>query len=142
MTDRVRAKLFLAAIHRGASTPDAVEIELAAVTGEENKTWSEASPSASFRMTINNPIAAAFFRNPGQEFFVDFSVASPAPTTIADCDEFVIDQYAQERIDSGKYESREQYLAAAHVRCARCRCKPASHEEPLRSLLIRNLGLA
>lgn len=141
MTDRVRAKLFLSALHRQASNPDGIEIELAACTGEENKTWSEASPSASFRMTINNPVAAAMFRHTGQEFFVDFSPANPPPTSLADCDEFVLDEYYQSQIDSGK-STLETILSQSHVRCARCRCKKVSHDEPLRSLVIRNLGLA
>lgn len=47
--------------------------------GEENKSYSNATPSASFEMNVSNPSALGFFQ-PGQEYYVDFVPATPPPT--------------------------------------------------------------
>jgi len=44
--------------------------------GEENKSYSNATPCAMFEMQITNPNAFGFFQ-PGQEYYVDFTPAVP-----------------------------------------------------------------
>jgi len=47
-------------------------------TSEENKTWSEATPSGSLSMTISNPSAFGALE-PGQEFFIDITPIEVKP---------------------------------------------------------------
>lgn len=54
-------------------------IQLAAVSGKENESWSKWTPSGSLQMSITNPEAFSQFK-PGDVFFLDFT---PAPATEA-----------------------------------------------------------
>lgn len=125
----IRAKLFVSSVERQSSTPDAVKVTLAAVTrGEENKTWAEATPAATFSMQIQNPDAVAAFEL-GQEFYVDFTPAEPT-ANLADGHPYQPSDYELENGD--KYGS---------ARCAKCSAKRKSHDEPLRSRLVKLAGL-
>lgn len=118
----VRAKLYVSEVKRQASNPDHVTVTLSAVTrGEENKTWAEATPSARFEMTINNPEAAASFTL-GQELYVTFEAAEPVPS--------LADGHAFEPRGTDSWNSKH---------CARCGCRQASHDEPLRSRLLASV---
>jgi hypothetical protein len=50
-----------------------IEYEFWAASGPENKVWATATPSASLKITINNPAAQVF--EPGKEYFSDFMPA-------------------------------------------------------------------
>lgn len=129
MSGKVRAKLYVTSVSRQASTPDAVKVTLGAVTrGEANKTWAEATPMASFEMTIQNPAAAALFRM-GQEFYVDFIPAEEV-ASLADGHEYQPSEY--ERLNGDKY---------GNSRCEACNAKRQSHDEPLRSQIVKSAGL-
>ena len=93
-------------------------------------------------MSIQNPDAAVEFW-PGREFGIlfapitDDTVPADAPghqhvrrTTLADCVEYVPTAYERDNPDRGSH------------RCAQCGCRAQSHAEPLRSRVIRVLGLA
>lgn len=43
-------------------------------TNKEDNTFAEATPSATFSMTVNNPAVRGQFK-PGQKFYVDFTPA-------------------------------------------------------------------
>jgi hypothetical protein len=45
---------------------------------EENKRFTKASPNGQLKMMIDNPYAADQFA-PGQEWYLDFTLATPAP---------------------------------------------------------------
>ncbi len=45
---------------------------------EENKRFTKASPSGEIWITIDNPYASEQFK-PGQEWYTDFTLATPAP---------------------------------------------------------------
>lgn len=125
----IRAKLYVAAVERQASTPDAVKVVMNAVTrGEDNKTWAEASPSGRFEMQIQNPLASSQF-SLGQEFYVDFTPAEPV-TTLATPHDYT----------PGEYE--EKNPSGNHHRCSLCGAKRISHEEPTRSLIVQQAGLS
>lgn len=69
----VRAKFYVSGVKL---TTWGTTVELNPVTrGEDNKTWSAATPTGSITMGIKNEVAAERFA-PGQEWFVTFS---PAP---------------------------------------------------------------
>lgn len=80
----VRAKFKVQAItHRSAwgdGPHDTDEVELVAVSGEQNKSWSKWTPAGSIKLQINNPGALNQFK-PGAFYFVDFS---EAPASEAD----------------------------------------------------------
>jgi hypothetical protein len=125
----VRAKLFVSSIARQASTPDAIQVTFGAVTrGDDNKDWAEATPVAQFQMTIQNPAAAAQF-SLGQEFYVDFSPAEDV-ATLATPHDYQPSEYERSQTDWG------------HGRCELCHCKSISHDEPVRSELVRLAGLS
>jgi hypothetical protein len=125
----VLAKLYVSSAKRQASSPDSVEVTLAAVTrGEENRSWAEATPAASFSMTINNPEAAAEFVL-GQEFFVRFDKADPV-VSLADGHPYEPSDYEKQKNDDQPY-----------YRCTLCNAKRISHDEPLRSQLVKLAGL-
>lgn len=71
----VRAKLYVAQLAKDSWNKDGTTVTLrAATSGEENKSWSAATPSAEFKLTIKNPIAAQFFDDAlGKDFWVDFT---------------------------------------------------------------------
>lgn len=118
----VVAKLYCASVKRGAGTPDAVEVTLAAVTrGDENKSWAEATPAAQFQMTIQNPQAVSAFRL-GQEFLVTFEPTG-TPARLEDGHEYEPSEYERD------------HPGGTHHRCQACGAKRQSHEEPLRSQL-------
>lgn len=48
------------------------EVELSAVYGDENKPWSEYTPSGRLTMSITNPAAIGKFE-PGKDYFLDLS---------------------------------------------------------------------
>lgn len=126
----VQAKLFVSSVRRQVSSPDSVEITLAAVTqGEENKSWAEATPAAKFEMSIQNPDAVVQFPM-GQEFLVTFEPIGTAPS-LGDGHPYEETEY--ERLNGDKYGG---------ARCERCKAKRLSHEEPVRSKLVRILGQA
>lgn len=72
---RAKFKVLSVAQHEG----DGRTIQLSAVSGDENKTWSKWTPSGSLSMFVNNPDAYDQFK-PGDVFFLDFT---PAPATEA-----------------------------------------------------------
>ena len=118
----VKAKLYVSEITRQASCPDQVQVKLAAVTrGDANKQWSEATPSASFSMSINNPEAGAMFVL-GQEFYVTFDLAEPVSS--------LADGVAFEARGEGQWERGY---------CRHCQCRERSHAEPLRSQLLASV---
>ncbi len=47
-------------------------------TGEENKSYSTATPSGKLELTINNPNAFDFFK-PGGEYYLNITEATPPP---------------------------------------------------------------
>jgi hypothetical protein len=121
----VKAKLFVSHIARDAHAPDSIHVHFGAVTrGEENRQWAEASPSADFKMTINNPAAAAAFVL-GQEFFVTFEPAEIRP----------------QLSDGHAFEPRDASHEWGAKHCGLCGCRKASHEEPLRSALIASMRI-
>ena len=135
MGQRVRAKLFVASVRRQASAPDTIEVEMGAVTrGEANKNWAEATPSASFKMTIQNPEATTMFVL-GRELYVDFTLAEQSPS-LADGHAYKPGQYEQDQIDKGTG------TYSGFHRCAECNAKRSSHEEPLRSQIVAQAGIA
>lgn len=70
----VRAKFYVTKISR---TTWGGQVELAVVTrGADNKEWASATPTGSITMTIRNEVALEVFKDPGDEFYVDFA---PAP---------------------------------------------------------------
>jgi hypothetical protein len=58
---------------------DTAQVELSAVCGEQNKSWSKWTPCGTIKMQINNPAALEQFV-PGAFVYVDFS---DAPATDA-----------------------------------------------------------
>ncbi len=72
----IRAKVKVTSVKRSVNAEGNYaneEIELSAVYGdsEENKKWSKWTPSAQFKLQINNE--AAFGKLPvGKEFYIDF----------------------------------------------------------------------
>lgn len=69
----IRAKFYVQAVKL---TSWGTSVELNVVTrGEDNKKWSQATPSGQITMQIKNDLAAAMYA-PGQEWYVDFT---PAP---------------------------------------------------------------
>lgn len=72
----VQAKFFVKSIARHAHQPESAQIELSAVTrGEENKQWSQYTPSGTMTMYVTNPAAAEQFEL-GKEYLVTFEAAS------------------------------------------------------------------
>lgn len=68
----VRAKFYVTEVGR---TGYAGKVVLAAVTrGEDNKVWSQATPSGGITLSIKNELAFEQF-DVGDEFFVDFTRA-------------------------------------------------------------------
>lgn len=55
-------------------------VKLAAVTGDENKPWSQYTPQASVELHITNPAAVAQF-TVGATYYVDFTPAPNAPAS-------------------------------------------------------------
>lgn len=126
---KVVAKLYVSSVKRQVSAPDTVEVTLAAVTrGEENKAWAEATPAANFAMSIQNPTAAAVFQM-GQEFLVSFE-PDGTPPSLADDHGYKPTDYEKQKNDNQPY-----------YRCAVCNAKRVSHDEPLRSQLVKLAGL-
>ena len=72
MSDAVVAHLYVAELNKSAYQPDGCTVVLRAATqGEHNKQWAQATPSAEFKLSIKNPIAAQFFEKAlGDEFEV------------------------------------------------------------------------
>jgi hypothetical protein len=69
----VRAKFFVQEV---AHNTNGGRVTLSAVCrGEDNKTWSQYTPSGQITMGVLNEAALAQFK-PGEEFYVDFT---PAP---------------------------------------------------------------
>jgi hypothetical protein len=68
----VRAKFRVTSVehHEG----DQSTVNLAAVHGADNRTWTKWTPSGSLRLCITNPGATEQFK-PGQHVFIDFSEA-------------------------------------------------------------------
>lgn len=127
----VTAKLYVSSVRRQVSAPDTVELTFGAVTkGDENRSWAEATPAADFKMTVQNPNAVAEF-SLGQEFLVTFEKAGAAPS-LADGHEYSPTEYE-------KQNPNPQY-GAHNYRCAYCNAKRPSHEEPLRSRLVKQMG--
>ena len=58
-----------------AKPVDTEEVTLAAVMGDENKEWSQWTPSGNLSMTINNPKALEQFEV-GKDYFLDFTPAT------------------------------------------------------------------
>lgn len=77
MSDKVRAKVYVAELKRNSYQPEGVTIVLRAVTqGEENKVWAQYTPQLELSMQVKNPIAASVFEERlGKEFYVDFTPA-------------------------------------------------------------------
>lgn len=50
-------------IHRAYNPSHATVMLQAAGRGEQNKAWAQATPSGTIEMSVNNPAAAAFFRD-------------------------------------------------------------------------------
>lgn len=125
----VVAKLFVSSVRRQVSAPDTVEITLNAVTqGDENRAWAEATPAAKFEMSIQNPDAAVEFEL-GQEFYVRFEKAERVKS-LADPHDYVPSDYEQKNPDHARWG-----------RCEVCKAKRQSHDEPLRSKLVKLAGL-
>jgi hypothetical protein len=84
MSAVLRAKVVVTSVKRSVNVDGNYsneEIELSAVSGnsEENKQWSKWTPSAQFKLQINNE--AAFGKLPvGTQFFIDFTPASSDTT--------------------------------------------------------------
>lgn len=117
------AKLFVSKIERNASNPDQATIHFGAVTrGEANKVWADASPSASFQMTINNPEAVAQFQL-RQEYYVTFEQAEVIPT-LGDGHEF----------EGGDSQWSENT-------CQLCGCRKISHEPGMRERIVALAGI-
>jgi hypothetical protein len=78
MPDAVEARFYVAGYQLRAYDPEAVEVELVAVSrGEHNKNWARATPAGNIKMTIKNAGAAGWFTDRlGQEVAVTFT---PAP---------------------------------------------------------------
>jgi hypothetical protein len=126
----VVAKLFVSSVKRQVSAPDTVEVTLGAVTrGEANRSWAEATPAASFQLTIQNPEASAQF-SLGQEFLVTFEPDGAAPS--------LADGHAYE---PGDYEKSNPTQYTGTYRCATCNAKRVSHDEPLRSQIVKQMGV-
>ena len=124
------AKLYVSSVERGTGAPDTVHVKFAAVTrGDASKSWAEATPQASFDMTIQNPEVVPFLRL-GQEFYVRFDPAEPVPS-LADGHEYRPSQFERDNPDRYPWQ----------FRCEACNCKRASHEEPLRSQIVSAAGL-
>lgn len=71
----VTAKFFVKSITRHAHQPLAAQVELSAVSrGEENKAWSQYTPSGTMTMYITNPDAIEQFEL-GKEYLVTFTLA-------------------------------------------------------------------
>jgi hypothetical protein len=72
----VRAKFRVDSITRHSWNKEAASVELTAVSGdkEDNKSWSEYTPSGSLKMCITNPAAVEQFKL-GEEYFLDFTPA-------------------------------------------------------------------
>lgn len=69
----VRAKFFVQSL---TTTTSGGSVSLSAVCrGEDNKSWSQYTPSGTIQMNILNEAALSQFK-PGEEFYVDFT---PAP---------------------------------------------------------------
>lgn len=132
MTTAFTAKLYIASVERQASNPDTVKVKFGAVTrGEANKAWAEATPMASFEMTVQNPEVVPALRM-GQEFYVHFEPAEEV-TSLADGHEYT----------PGDYETKNPHptYGEANFRCTLCNCKRVSHVEPLRSRIVAAAGL-
>ena len=80
MSAVLRAKVVVTSVKRSVNAEGnyaSEEVELSAVYGnsEENKQWSKWTPSAQFKMQINNE--QAFGKLPvGTEFYIDFTPAT------------------------------------------------------------------
>ncbi len=126
------AKLFVSSVRRQASAPDAVEVSFGAVTrGEANRAWAEATPAASFAMTVQNPAIVPDLRL-GREFYVHFEPAE-AVASLADGHGYALSDY---EVGHPTPSSGGQFY-----RCSVCNCKRPSHDEPLRSELVRTANL-
>lgn len=70
----VQARFYVDQVTKRAYNPDHVEVTLkAAGRGEQNKSWSQYTPSGTLSMTINNPSAAEFFTDRlGQDIAITF----------------------------------------------------------------------
>lgn len=69
----VRAKAFVQSVTRRAHNPGAIEVTFSAVSqGEENKVWSQYTPTFNLSMSIKDGPAAEFFEL-GKEYYVDFT---------------------------------------------------------------------
>jgi hypothetical protein len=64
-------------VDTGAITQEKVKLSAVYGNTEENKQWSKWTPSAGFKIYINNPEAIGKLSK-GHEFYVDFTPA-PAP---------------------------------------------------------------
>lgn len=77
-TMNIRAKLRVETVTKSEYAETVV---LNAVYGgdknSEDNTFSEATPSAKFEMTVSNKAVHGFFK-PGQKFYVDFTECQPA----------------------------------------------------------------
>ena len=73
MSEKVRAK-FVATSDAWIEGERTVQLDAVTNDSEENKSWSEYTPSGSLSMTISNPSAQDFFEL-GQEYFLDFTKA-------------------------------------------------------------------
>lgn len=77
MTNNVRAK-FVCTEAKSTNQGKTETVSLTAVTGEggeENKSFSEATPTADVKMHISNPDAVGYFQE-GQEYYAEFSRAT------------------------------------------------------------------
>lgn len=70
----IRAKLYVTNVEK-LDSGESVSFEAVIGDSDENKSFSEATPSASLRMWISNPSARGVFEN-GKEYYVDFTPAS------------------------------------------------------------------
>jgi len=87
----VRAKFVVHAVEKSAwgeqtehnpNPPVHHKVKLCPVSGEDNKVWSEATPSGSIEMLVTNPAAVAQFVL-GADYFVDFTHAPLAAASAA-----------------------------------------------------------
>ena len=70
----VKAKFTCNSIVDGSYGGKAIHFNAVYGTGEENKSWSAATPSGSLMMMVTNPSAAEFFKQ-GKDYFLTFEEA-------------------------------------------------------------------
>lgn len=69
----IRAKMYCSNVEP-IGNQESVNLEAVVSGSDENKSFSDATPSASLRMTISNPSAQGAFEV-GKEYYLDFTPA-------------------------------------------------------------------